>query len=303
MLRIVVVGTTLAIVTLALIPLQWAAVILKMPMRRTIPVLYHNIVCAVIGVRVRIIGELSPTHPLLVVANHASWLDISVISSVMPAVFVAKHEIASWPLFGLLAKLQRSVFVDRARRQKTGEVNAEIAQRLAEGDPVVLFGEGTSSDGNRVLPFRSALIGAARDALAAAEDTSHILIQPLSVAYMGLQGIPLGRQLRPLVSWYGDTSLLPHLGGVLRRGGIDVVLTFGAPIPYNGDVNRKNVAKALETTVRHLTSKALRTPIGDLPALTHSLPRPKRLFKAGTHKGLAPSPPDRKAIAKDGVAP
>src|SRR5262249_23665676 len=83
-------------------------------------------------------------------------------SAAAPVVFVAKQEVARWPLFGLLARLQRTVFVDRARRQKTREVNAEIATRLTGGDPVVLFGEGTSSDGNRVLAFRSALIGLAR---------------------------------------------------------------------------------------------------------------------------------------------
>ena len=86
--------------------------------------------------------------------------------------FVAKSEIARWPFFGLLAKLQRTVFVERDRRQKTGEVNAQIAQRLAEGDPVLLFGEGTAGDGNRVLPFRTALIGAARDAIASAGHTT-----------------------------------------------------------------------------------------------------------------------------------
>src|SRR5205814_4432523 len=120
---------------------QWISVALKLPTRRSIPVLYHRVVCALIGVRIRQIGERVREHPLLVVANHCSWLDISVISATAPVVFVAKREVASWLVFGLLAKLQRSVFVDRDRRHKTGEVNAEIAQRLGEGDPVVLFGE------------------------------------------------------------------------------------------------------------------------------------------------------------------
>src|SRR5258707_14953496 len=130
-------------------------------------------------------------------------MDISILTSLTPVVFVAKSEIARWPLFGLLAKLQRSVFVERDRRQKTGAVNAEIGQRLAEGDPVLLFGEGTAGDGNRVLPFRSALIGAARDALASAGHVREIWIQPLSIAYLGQQGIGFGRHLRPRAAWYG----------------------------------------------------------------------------------------------------
>ena len=174
MLRLFSILLAVAVVTFPLMPVQWAAVALRRPLRRRIPVFYHRLICALLGVRVRVVGAPIAAHPLLIVANHASWLDISVITSAAPVVFVAKREIASWPFFGLLAKLQRSVFVDRERRHKTGEVNAEIAQRLAEGDPVVLFGEGTSSDGNRVLPFRSALIGAARDALAAAEHVQRV---------------------------------------------------------------------------------------------------------------------------------
>src|SRR6185369_17526448 len=98
--------------------------------------------CRLVGVRVRTSGAAVEDRPLLIVANHSSWLDISIITSLAPVVFVAKSEIARWPFFGLLAKLQRSIFVGRDRRHKTAEVNAAIAQRLAEGDPVLLFGEG-----------------------------------------------------------------------------------------------------------------------------------------------------------------
>src|ERR1700759_3689568 len=182
MLRSYLVVAAIGALTLALLPFQALSVALGLPLQRRIPNFYHRVVCAILGVRLHVHGRRVPEHPLLIVANHSSWLDIPVITAVAPVVFVAKQEIAGWPLVGLLARLQRSVFVDRARRHKTHVVNAEIAQRLAEGDPVVLFGEGTSSDGNRVLPFRSALVGAARDALADAEHTGRVWIQPLSVA-------------------------------------------------------------------------------------------------------------------------
>lgn len=258
MLRLVLVLVAVALITLPLMPVQWAAVALKHPLRRRIPVFYHRLICAVLGVRVRMVGAPMNAHPLLIVANHTSWLDISVITSAAPVVFVAKHEIASWPFFGLLAKLQRSVFVDRGRRHKTGEVNAEIAQRLAEGDPVVLFGEGTSGDGNRVLPFRTALIGAARDALAAAEHVQQVWIQPLSVAYVNFQGLPMGRARRPLAAWYGEMDLIPHLVEIGRRGAIDVIMTWGEPVAYNAETDRKALAKDLEVAVRRLTVAALR---------------------------------------------
>jgi 1-acyl-sn-glycerol-3-phosphate acyltransferase len=258
MLRVILVGAAVGVVTLVLIPFQWIAVTFRLPARRRIPVFYHRIVCALLDVRVTVVGTRLEERPLLIVSNHVSWLDISVISSVTPVVFIAKQEVAGWPLFGLLAKLQRSVFVDRNQRHKTRDVNAEIGQRLAEGDPVLLFGEGTSSDGNRVLPFRTALIGAARDALAAAGQGRRVWLQPLSIAYTSLHGFPLGRQHRPIVAWYGDFALGSHLIGVLRRGAIDVVLTWGEPIAFDEASDRKVVARALEASVRRHAVQALR---------------------------------------------
>jgi 1-acyl-sn-glycerol-3-phosphate acyltransferase len=258
MLRLGYVFAAMAAITAFLLPFQWLAVKLGLPLRRRIPGLFHRMMCAILGVRVRVIGRQMPEHPLLIVANHTSWLDIPVITAVAPVVFVAKQEVAGWPLVGLLARLQRSVFVDRARRHKTHHVNAEIAQRLAEGDPVVLFGEGTSSDGNRVLPFRSALIGSARDALADAGHTGRVWIQPLSIAYTGLQGLPLCRRDRPRVAWYGDLTMGPHLAGMARHGAIDATVIWGEPIAFDEQSDRKAITRLLEAEVRRRTVLALR---------------------------------------------
>jgi 1-acyl-sn-glycerol-3-phosphate acyltransferase len=258
MVRVVFVITAIAVITFPLMPVQWLAIRLNLGARRRIPVMYHRMICAILGVRIRVVGERMPEHPLLIVANHSSWLDIPIISAVAPVVFVAKSEIAGWPIFGSLAKLQRSVFVDRSRRHRTADVNAEIARRLAEGDPVVLFGEGTSSDGNRVLPFRTALIGSARDALAEAEHVRRVWLQPMSLAYTGLLGLPVGRQHRHAVAWYGGMSLWPHLVGVCRRGALDVMVTWGEPVAFDEATDRKQVARELETRVREITVNALR---------------------------------------------
>src|SRR5690349_20703577 len=258
MLRSAFVITVFALVTLVLMPVQWLAVALKRPLRRRIPVLYHRFVCRLLGVRVRANGAPVDARPLLIVSNHSSWLDISIITSRAPVVFVAKSVIARWPFFGLLAKLQRTVFVERDRRHKTGQVNAQIAQRLAEGDPVLLFGEGTAGDGNRVMPFRTALIGAARDAIASAGHVSQVWIQPLSIAYVSQQGIALGRHLRTRAAWYGKMKLTEHIGGIVRSGAVDVSVTWGEPILYDGATDRKALARQLESSVRSHTVAALR---------------------------------------------
>ncbi len=265
MFRLVYVFAAVGAITLALLPIQAVAVWLDLPLRRRIPLRYHRMVCAILGIRVREVGRRMREHPLLIVANHCSWLDISVISAVAPVVFVAKHEIARWPLFGMLAKLQRTVFVDRARRHKTREVNAAIAQRLTAGDTVVLFGEGTASDGNRVLAFRSALIGSARDALAEGGQDRRVWIQPLSIAYTRMRGLPLGRHARPRVAWYGDVTMVAHLVGVARHGEIDVTVIWGEPVAFDGRSDRKEIARALEIEIRHRTAQALRGRAGEAP--------------------------------------
>ncbi len=262
MVRLLFAFTSIGFVTLVLLPFQIVCVRLGLDARRYIPVLYHRVVCAILGVRIREVGQRSDEHPLLIVANHASWLDIPIITALAPVVFVAKQEIAGWPLFGLLARLQRTVFVDRMRRQKTRKVNIEIARRLADGDPVVLFGEGTSGDGNRVLAFRSALIGAAHDALGRMEHKQAIRVQPVSIAYTAHHGLPLGRRHRPIVAWYGSADLWPHLVGVGRRGAIDVVVTWGAALMFEQGSDRKAVARLLEQEVRRMTAAALREGAG-----------------------------------------
>ncbi len=250
-------GTVLAgigLATLIGIPLQWVSLRLGLPWRRHIPALYHRIVLKALGVRVTVKGAPDPHRPLLILSNHTSWLDIPVIGSLTPLFFVAKSEVASWPLIGLLARFQRTVFVDRQKRQATGDVNREIAERLVDGDPVVLFAEGTSGDGNRVLPFRTALVGAVRDVFSTHDV---VVVQPLVVAYTRVQGLPMGRSLRPLASWYGDMELAPHLLAVLREGALDVEVTFAPPLRLDAGHDRKSVTRAAEECVRRQLAASL----------------------------------------------
>jgi 1-acyl-sn-glycerol-3-phosphate acyltransferase len=258
MLRPIFVLTTFAISVCCLIAVQWVLAVLKLPGRRPVALAYYRFLCALLRVRVRAFGERVHEGRVLILANHLSWLDILVIGSIIPAAFIAKREVRSWPLVGRAASLQHTIFVDRTRRQQTGTANAEIAQRLAEGDPVVLFAEGTSSDGNRVLPFRSALVGAANDALAQSKGDGTLWMQPLSICYTGLEGLPMGRQHRPVVAWYGDLDFMPHFKEFVRRGAVDAVVTFGAPVRWSGGTDRKEIVRNMEAAVRQLTAATLR---------------------------------------------
>jgi 1-acyl-sn-glycerol-3-phosphate acyltransferase len=268
MFRSVLIFVVVAVFTIVGIPIQWLALRLRLPLRRWVPWLFHRTCLALLSVRVTVHGAPATERPLLFVSNHVSWLDIPVLSSITPLAFIAKSEIARWPLFGLFAKLQRSVFVDRSKRHATGHVNRRIAARLAEGDPVVLFGEGTSSDGNRVMPFRSALLGALREALG---EHGRGYVQPVSIAYTRLHGLPMGRQHRSFVAYYGDIDLVPHLARVLREGAIDVTVSFGLPLKVEPDMDRKALARSTEAAVRRMTSAAL---AGRLEPLSGPVPFP-----------------------------
>ena len=245
----------LALASVILIPLQWLSIRLGLALQHRLPVIWHRIARFLSGVKVTQHGQPDSKRPLLVTANHTSWLDIVILGSIAPVCFIAKSEVATWPVFGMFAKLQRSIFIDRNSRAKTGQSAKEIAGRIRDGDMMVLFAEGTSNPGNGVLPFRSALVGAAREALDG--DTEQVWIQPLSIAYTNVQGLPMGRQFRPLVAWIGDLDLLPHVWRVLRENAIDATITWGEPIAYGRDSDRKAVTKSAEESVRLMTANVL----------------------------------------------
>lgn len=252
--RVSVILALVALVTVIGVPVQAVALKLGLPMRRRIPLLFHRIILWLIGVRRNVVGAPAQDRPLLLLSNHSSWLDIVVLGAVMEVVFVAKSEVEGWPVIGLFARLQRTVFVDRQKPAKTGEVNRQIADRLSQGDPVLLFAEGTSSDGNKVLPFRTALVGAVREVMA---EGAPATVQPVAITYVRLQGVPMGRTHRSVSAWYGDMDLVPHLMEVLRQGALDVTVSFGAPRALDGAMDRKAVTRACESEVRRLCEASL----------------------------------------------
>ena len=215
------------------------------------PVIWRRVALFVLRVRVIVTGRPAEQRPLLLLSNHSSWLDIVVLGAILPLSFVSKKEVADWPFLGMLSKLERTVFIDRERRQATGAAAELVGRRLSEGDVIVLFAEGTSNDGNRVLPFRSALVGAAQKALV---NSGTAWVQPVAIAYPRMLGLPVGRQHRPEVAWYGDLDLVPHLKNLLEKGGIDAQVIFGPARQLPAGADRKKVAEETGQLVRRLVA-------------------------------------------------
>jgi 1-acyl-sn-glycerol-3-phosphate acyltransferase len=259
------------LVTIVLIPWQETAVRLKLRRRKTFPNRYHRFLCRLFGIRVTVLGRPIQSRGVLMVANHTSYFDILVFSAAARVSFVAKHEVAKWPLFGTLARLQETVFIERERRSQTLEARDMIRERLLDGDALVLFPEGTSDDGNGVRPFKSALLGAAELELErdAQGRVRHVPVQPVSIAYVGLYGLPMSRDLRPLIAWYGDMDLVPHLWEALKTGPMEAVVEFHEPLSLDSVADRKELAKAAEASVRRGQARALAGAASD-----RSLPTP-----------------------------
>jgi 1-acyl-sn-glycerol-3-phosphate acyltransferase len=231
-------------VTLPLMPVQALFLALNSPLAVRLPKAYHALCCRIFGIRVDIRGEISTAKPTLFVANHLSYVDIEVMSAAVETSFIAKREVASWPLFGWLAKLQRTVFVDR----RASGVHAErddVAAALDRGRNLVLFAEGTSSDGNRVKPFKSALFSAAQNEV----NGRSVAVQPVTIAYTHLDEMPLGRAWRPLVSWYGDMDMLTHGWQLLGLGRLTATVTFHRPVSYAVFGSRKLLAAHCERVI------------------------------------------------------
>jgi 1-acyl-sn-glycerol-3-phosphate acyltransferase len=249
--------------TVPLMPVQAVLLRVSPAGARRFPHWYHRQVCRLFGIKLHIEGAVLHDKPVLLVANHTSWLDITVLSAVAPLSFIAKKEVAGWPFVSWLAKLQRSVFVDRQRRSAVGETTNEIMARLATGDTVVLFAEGTSSDGNRVLPFKTSLFAAAKPpaktSVAALSDASEIVVQTLSLVYTRLHGVPLNRWARPIVGWFGDMEMQSHAWSLLKAGPLDVRIRIGAPIPLGDFADRKDLARRSEAEIRENVVRLLRS--------------------------------------------
>ncbi|MEQ1653847.1 MAG: lysophospholipid acyltransferase family protein [Hyphomicrobium sp.] len=252
------------VLTVPLMPVQALLVRLSPRAARRFPHWYHRQVCRLMGIHLTIDGAVANDAPVLLVCNHTSWLDIPVLSAVAPLSFVAKKEVGGWPFVSSLARLQRTVFVDRNKRQAAGDAADEISTRLDDGDTIVLFAEGTSSDGNRVLPFKTSLFGAVRTDTTGANRT---VVQTAAIVYTHLHGVPLGRADRPRVGWYGDMEMQTHAWGVLKSGPLAVTIQVSPPVPLDSFAGRKELALSSERAVRKAVLGLLRGRPGSVDLL------------------------------------
>ena len=233
---------------------------------------YWRIFTWLMGIQVRTIGEQAQQtdgRSVVFVSNHSSWLDIPVLGGKLNACFIAKDQVGTWPVISTIARLGRSVFVSRSRGS-TGRERAVMTERLAAGDNLLLFPEGTTSDGARVLPFRSAFF-------AITEGEHRPIVQPVSIVYDRLGGLPTGRSSRPLFSWYGDMDIASHFWQIGQHRGMRCTVLLHAPLDPAHFTNRKELAHS----VWKACADGAATLRQNRPAIPILAPRPNGIVEEG----------------------
>jgi 1-acyl-sn-glycerol-3-phosphate acyltransferase len=227
------------------LPVYFGAMPFGMGARNAVARQWHRGAAALCGLNIRVSGTPVTDRPVVFCANHVSYLDIPVLASIVDATFVAKAEVGSWPLFGFLSKLQRTVFIDR-KAVRAGDQRTAVRSRMDRGESLIIFAEGTSSDGARVLPFKTSIFGAVE----AKGDEAPATVQPVSIAYPRYaDGRLLVGDTRAAYAWFGDMTMADHLLGVFGREGARVDVIFHAPVSAADFADRKALAKHCEAAV------------------------------------------------------
>lgn len=230
----------LALVLLMFLPVLGAWALTCDGARSRLVRLFYDLSRRICGVRLKIVGTASDIRPLMLVANHTSYLDIFVLGSILPISFTPKLEIRSWPVIGFFCVLADCVFIER-KPTDIQRAQSEMAEKLKAGKALVLFPEGTTGDGFTVKPFKSGFLS-----LAEAQD---LPLQSVSLAYTHIGTTPLSPATRELVAWIGEASLITHLVRLLSFRYIQVTATFYGVEHIANHADRKALAKTCETVI------------------------------------------------------
>ena len=213
-----------------------------------LPVIFHKLLLWLLSINVEYEGNYQRAKDCnFFVSNHLSYLDIPILGSIFPLRFVAKSEVQFWPVFGFLSKLAGTIFIKRKRSDSIIQ-KSKIFDLLSSGDKVCIFPEGTTSDGNRVLDFKSSSFSAL--------ENQNFLIQPVIICYSDLNGIPINRWLRPVIAWYGDMDLKPHILKLVTLRSIKIKLIFIDPVCSTHFASRKNLSNYLEEKIKFFYSSS-----------------------------------------------
>ncbi len=245
LLRLILILIFLILIILISIPIQFFFNLIGFRFKKLYPLLFYRMIKISTGININFdSAKLDKKNSgVLYIANHVSWFDIICLGTLLDARFIAKKEVSKMGIFGFLAKLSNTFFIDNENKNKIIEYNNSIQKKLQEGENFIIFPEGTTSDGNGIISFKSSMLECAFD------DNNKINIQPISICYSKLNNIPMGIYLRRNIAWVGDTSMVAAMVNFLRSGRITVDIIFHDTMSINNFENRKDLAVYCERKI------------------------------------------------------
>lgn len=232
---------------LIFLPFQYAFIIFRHEKATFIGArFWHKVVCLIFKIRIKRSGEIYKKTQTLYVSNHLSYLDIVAIGSILKGCFIGKEDIAEWPVFSTLAKLQHTVFVSR-NPTKAKQEGANMSAALNKGRNIILFPEGTSTIGDKVRPFKSSPFSIVENS-----KRQNIMIQPISLSLLHVdKKTATTEDLKNIYAWHTDidTPLEQHLWNFMKSRGATLDIHFHAPLSAENYENRKTLAKACHKVV------------------------------------------------------
>ena len=244
-LRLVFILIFLLLIIAFSIPIQILCNIIGFKLKRIYPLYFYQMIKIVTGININFnTTRLNKKNMgVLYIANHVSWFDIICLGTLLNARFIAKKEVSQMGIFGFLAMLSNTFFIDNENKNKIIEYNHLIQKKLKAGENFIIFPEGTTSDGNGIKNFKSSMLECAFD------NNNEINIQPISICYSKLNNVPMGIYLRRNIAWVGDTSMVAAMANFLRSGRITVDIIFHDLMSVNNFKNRKELAAHCEKQI------------------------------------------------------
>ena len=244
-LRLVSILIFLLLVIIISIPIQIFFNMIGFKLKKLYPQYFYRLIKLVIGININFDKTKINKANLgvLYIANHVSWFDIICLGTLLKARFIAKKEVSEMGIFGFLAKLSNTFFIDNSNKSKIIEYNNFIQKKLRNGENFIIFPEGTTSDGNGILDFKSSMLECAFD------KNNQINIQPISICYTKINNVPMGIYLRRNIAWVGDTPMIVAMVNFLRSGRITVDIIFHDLMSINNFRNRKELASYCEKQI------------------------------------------------------
>ncbi len=244
-LRLICILVLLFFVIAISIPIQTLCNMIGFKLKKLYPIFFYQTIKLITGIKINFdITKINKKNKgVLYLANHVSWFDIICLGTLLNARFIAKKEVSKMGIFGFLARLSNTFFIDNENKKKIIEYNFLIQKKLQEGENFILFPEGTTSDGNGIKNFKSSMLECAFD------PKNKVNIQPISICYSKLNNIPMGIYLRRNIAWVGDTSMVAAMANFLRSGRITVDIIFHDLMNINNFKNRKELASHCENQI------------------------------------------------------